>query len=366
MEEKQEKQQEIKEKEKILSDRNRIIALIFVLFILYVPTATLLKGAFSGAGTPSGEIESTKKGQTAFVQLQNQITAFTKQMVFRKELITFNTELTLTMSGRNYIESTQVLLGKDDWLFYKTEADGYPLRDYMGTNCYTPEQLAELAANLTAIRDALEQERGIQFVIMNCPNKEQVYAEYMPETVVRISEESKADQAAAYIHANTDLTYVYLLDALLEAKEEYKIYYQTDTHWNQVGAFVGMQAVFEQLYGNGAAPDSVSFVINQEDFAGDLANIAGLTEEYAIDENYIFDKSTADPAQQRQETILIIGDSFSDFLRVIAEAYYEEVYVVRAGEFSMELLDQYDPDIVIWESVERYMDVFCYANLLEQ
>ena len=105
----------------MLLDCNRIIALVFVLFILYVPIATLLKGAFSGAGTPSGEIESTKKGQTAFVQLQNQITAFTKQMVFRKELITFNTDLTLTMSGINYIESTQGLLGKDDWLFFTNE-----------------------------------------------------------------------------------------------------------------------------------------------------------------------------------------------------------------------------------------------------
>ncbi len=361
-----EEKQEAKKKLHIKPDRNLIIAVVFVLFVLYVPVATLIKGAFAGSDEPSGEVESVGTELTWFEKLQGEITDFTKQMVLRKDLIDFNTGLTLTLSGRSYIESTQVLVGKDDWLFYKTQVDGFPMHDYMGINCYTPEQLNAVTANLLAIRDYMENELGIQFVVMTCPNKEQVYAEYLPGTVVQINEESKADQVATHIYANTDLTYIYPLEVLLEAKDEYELYYKTDTHWNQLGAFVGMQAMFEQIYGTCVTPDTVQFVINQEDFAGDLANIAGLTEEFAIDNNYVFDKSTIDQAQYRDETILIIGDSFSDFLYVIAQAYYREAYVVRTGQFTMELLEEYEPDIIVWESVERYMDVFRDNNLLDK
>lgn len=362
-----EQRQENKRKSHIGWNRNLIIALVFVLFILYVPAATLIKNAVSGSDSPTGEVETQVPGSSAFERLQNRITDFTKHMVMRKDLIRLNTELTLDLSFRSYIESTQVLLGKENWLFYKTEVDGHPLMDYMGTNCYTPEQLEAIAGNLTKIRDAIEAE-GIRFVVVNCPNKEQIYSEYMPQTVVRISDESRADQVAAYLQANTDLEYVYLKDVLLNAKEtcDKELYFKTDTHWNQVGAFIGMQAVFEQIYGDSRAADSVSFVLAETDFSGDLASIAGVKEEFAIDNSYVFDKSSVDPMQHRDETILFIGDSFSDFFMVIAQAYYDEVYAVRTGEFTMEMLKEYNPDIVIWESVERYMNVFGSTNLLEQ
>ncbi len=361
-----EEKQEIKEKLNKKPDRNVLIAAVFVLFILYVPVATLVKGAFAKEDTPFGEIESMEAELSWFEELQGEITDFTKKMVFRKDLIEFNTALTLTMSGRSYIESTQVLVGKDDWLFYKTEIDGFPMRDYMGTNCYLPVQLEEVAQNLVRIRDYMEQELGIRFVVMVCPNKEQVYSEYLPGTVVQIQEESKADQIVAYLQSNTDLTCVYPLQALLDAKDEYELYFKTDTHWNQIGSFVGMQAMFEQVYGYSVTPDTVGFAHYQDDFSGDLANIAGLIEEYAIDNAYAFDKSSTDPAQRRDETILLIGDSFSDFLKVIAEGYYTEVYAVRTADFTMAMLEEYQPDIVVWESVERYMDVFHDNCLLDR
>lgn len=361
-----EEKQEVKEKLNKKPDRNVWIAAVFVLFILYVPVATLVKDAFVKEDVPSGEIESVQTQLTWFEELQGELTDFTKKMVFRKDLIEFNTTLTLTMTGGSYLESTQVLIGKEDWLFYKTEIDGLPMRDYMGTNCYMLQQLGETAQNLVRIRDYMEQELGIRFVVMVCPNKEQVYSEYMPDTVVQINEESKADQIVAYLQGNTDLTCVYPLQALLDAKDEFELYYKTDTHWNQIGSFVGMQAMFEQVYGYSVTPDMVRFSHYADDFSGDLANIAGLIEEYAIDNEYAFDKSSTDPAQHRDETILLIGDSFSDFLKVIAEGYYTEVYAVRTAEFTMEMLKEYQPDIVVWESVERYMDVFHDQCLLDR
>ena len=208
---------------------------------------------------------------------------------------------------------------------------------------------------------------GVDFYVTALPNKEIIYEEYMPDTVARVDTVSRAEQLANYIWDNTDLVYVYPKQALLDAKAEGQIYYQTDTHWNQKGAFVGMQQLMHEAYGVEAKNlDSVSFDITSNDLAGDLAVIGGVADKYNIDTTYVFDADTADKAQYRDEVALVVGDSFSGFLSTIAKGYYKEVHWIYTKDFTMSMLDEYDADVVIWESVERYMETFLNVNLLTQ
>ncbi len=380
-------------------NRDRLIAAVFIIFILCMPVITIVsdllpKGSedqsqignavLQGNGTlqgnndaadgeqteedadtsdNTGDMEAEK--QTWFETVQSSINDFTERLYFRKSLIAFNTDLTAWITGNSYIESTQVLLGKNGWLFYKTENDGHPIYDYMGINYFTDAELSAMANNLTAMRNYFESE-GIEFVIMGIPNKENVFPEYMPGTIPKVNEESRADQVAEYLWQNTDLNYVFPKEQFLTEKEKYQIYYKTDTHWNQIGAFVGLQTMFSQLYGTYADPGSVSFVETGYGYAGDLASIAGIMEDYSTDTLYAFDVSSVDQAQYRDEVVLIVGDSFSGFLSVVAQPYYKEVYAVRTGEFQMSMLEEYQPDVIIWESVERYIDYFMNVNLLAQ
>ena len=374
-----------------MKNRDKWIAIAFLAFILILPTVTLVRGFLpqeeatvseeqNAVLNANGTIQdgnhgsaSSENSQTAqetklpwFTRVQNTLNNFTERLFTRTKLIALNTELTSLLTGGTYMESTQVLLGKNDWLFYKTELDGHPVWDYMGINHFTEEELAAIADNLTQTRDYFENERGIDFYIMALPNKEIVYEEYMPDTIARVDEVSRAEQVAEYIWANTDLTYVFPKQAMLDAKEEYQIYYKTDTHWNQVGAFVGIQEIFKEAYGTYADLDSVSFRIDSETFAGDLATIAGVSDKYANDTVYVFEKESADPAQYRDEVALIIGDSFGGFLMTVAKGYYKDVVWIntKVEDFSMELIDEYNPDVIIWESVERYMETFLNDNLL--
>ena len=330
-----------------------------------------MQGGSHGDSTDSST-ESTG-GQTAeqvktpwFTALQNALNSFTERLCARNKLIAFNSELTSLLTGGTYMESTQVLLGKNNWLFYKTELDGHPLWDYMGINHFTDDELAAIAANLVSMRDGFN-ERGVDFYVTALPNKEIIYEEYMPDTVARVDTVSRAEQLANYIWDNTDLVYVYPKQALLDAKAEGQIYYQTDTHWNQKGAFVGMQQLMHEAYGVEAKDlDSVSFDITSHDLAGDLAVIGGVADKYNIDTTYVFDTDTADKAQYRDEVALVVGDSFSGFLSTIAKGYYKEVHWIYTKDFTMSMLDEYDADVVIWESVERYMETFLNVNLLTQ
>ena len=380
-----------------MKNRDKWIAVIFMLFIFTLPIVTVVRGFLpqsqeetltqeqqelldkngtmqggSHGDSTDGSTESTGE-QTAeqvktpwFTALQNTLNSFTERLCARNKLIAFNSELTSLLTGGTYMESTQVLLGKNNWLFYKTELDGHPLWDYMGINHFTDEELAAIAANLVSMRDGLNA-LGVDFYVTALPNKEIIYEEYMPDTVARVDTVSRAEQLANYIWDNTDLVYVYPKQALLDAKAEGQIYYQTDTHWNQKGAFVGMQQLMHEAYGVEAKDlDSVSFDITSNDLAGDLAVIGGVADKYNIDTTYVFDADTADKAQYRDEVALVVGDSFSGFLSTIAKGYYKEVHWIYTKDFTMSMLDEYDADVVIWESVERYMETFLNVNLLTQ
>lgn len=380
-----------------MKNRDKWIAVIFMLFIFTLPIVTVVRGFLpqsqeetltqeqqelldkngtmqggSHGDSTDGSTESTGE-QTAeqvktpwFTALQNTLNSFTERLCARNKLIAFNSELTSLLTGGTYMESTQVLLGKDNWLFYKTELDGHPLWDYMGINHFTDDELAAIAANLVSMRDGFNA-LGVDFYVTALPNKEIIYEEYMPDTVARVDTVSRAEQLANYIWDNTDLVYVYPKQALLDAKAEGQIYYQTDTHWNQKGAFVGMQQLMHEAYGVEAKDlDSVSFDITSNDLAGDLAVIGGVADKYNIDTTYVFDADTADKAQYRDEVALVVGDSFSGFLSTIAKGYYKEVHWIYTKDFTMSMLDEYDADVVIWESVERYMETFLNVNLLTQ
>lgn len=376
-----------------MKTRDKWITIAFLAFILMIPAVTIVRsflpqeetmisdeqqnallnangtmqdGAHGGAAEDTAQTTQPTQPQELpwFTKVQNTLNSFTERLFGRTKLIAFNTELTSLLTGGTYIESTQVLLGKNDWLFYKTEMDGHPIWDYMGINHFTEEELAAMAANLTQMRDYFENERDIDFFITSLPNKEVIYEENMPDTIARVNEVSRSEQVAEYMWENTDLTYVYPKQQLLDAKDKYQIYYSTDTHWNQLGAFIGMQEVMKAAYGTFADIESVSFRVDSETFAGDLATIAGVTEDYSQDTVYVFEKETADSAQYRDEVCFVVGDSFSGFLSTIAKGYYKEVHWIYTKDFTMDMVDELQPDVIIWETVERYMETFLNENLL--
>lgn len=377
-----------------MKNRDKWIAIAFLTFILIIPAVTIVRGflpqedaiisqeqqdaLLDANGTMQGGAHGNAAEDTAqttqpaqpqelpwFTKVQNTLNSFTERLFGRTKLIAFNTELTSLLTGGTYMESTQVLKGKNNWLFYKTEMDGHPIWDYMGINHFTEDELAAMAANLTQMRDYFENERGIDFYITALPNKEIIYEENMPDTVARVNKVSRSEQVAEYMWANTDLVYIYPKQQLLDAKEKYQTYYSTDTHWNQLGAFIGLQEIFKEAYGTHADLDSVSFRVDTETFAGDLATIAGVTADYSQDTYFVFEEETADPAQYRDEVCFVVGDSFSGFLSTIAKGYYKEVYwFYTRDDFTMDKVDELQPDVIIWETVERYMETFLNENLL--
>ena len=374
-----------------MKNRDKWITVVFLAFIMILPlvtvagnmlpqkqeselseaekavleqNGTLTKDDGTQTGSTAGGDVKGPSGDSGFLRLQKGINTFTDGLFGRTKRIAFNTGLTSLLTGGTYIESTQTLMGKNNMFFYKTELDGKPIWDYMGINHFTEAEMAAIAANLTATRDHLNAV-GIEFYTMCIPNKEIIYAENMPDTIARVNEVSRGEQLAEYLHKNTDLIFVYPKDALMANKDKIQLYYSTDSHSNQIGAFVNMQEFFRMAYGTHAEIDSVRFRTDATDYAGDLVTMAGLTDKYDIDTVYVFEQDSADRAQYHDQVLLYVGDSFGGFLSQICKGYYKEVYWEDARDFQYSMLDRYDPDVVIWERAERYCEVFSEPILIK-
>lgn len=314
--------------------RNKSVAGVFALIIMLICVLTLLKMVRGHLG----------------------INEFEGALVGRYRMINLNTSISKLLTGGTYMESNEVLLGKDGWLFYKATGDGTPLYDYMGINHFSEEELAKVYDNLVAIGDGINA-RGMDVIFMTVPNKEQVYSEYMPDTVDKINDKSRLDELTEYIESKGGLIadrygYVDTSKVLRAYKDTYPLFYRTDTHWTECGSYLALMELRRAMDQRVTPIDEVVFT-DKGGFVGDLAKISGSRDEYS-DVNPVIDASSINDDSTKDQVMLIIGDSFGDAMIHSAKHFYKEVYWVRLKEYTDEL-DRYEPDVVVVECVERYL-----------
>lgn len=314
--------------------RNKSVAGVFALIIMLICVLTLLKMVRGHLG----------------------INEFEGALVGRYRMINLNTAISKLLTGGTYMESNEVLLGKDGWLFYKATSDGTPLYDYMGINHFSEEELAKVYDNLVAIGDGVSA-RGMDVIFMTVPNKEQVYSEYMPDTVDKINDKSRLDELTEYIESKGGLIadrygYVDTSKVLRAYKDTYPLFYRTDTHWTECGSYLALMELRRAMDQRVTPIDEVVFT-DKGGFVGDLAKISGSMDEYS-DVNPVIDASSINDDSTKDQVMLIIGDSFGDAMIHSAKHFYKEVYWVRLKEYTDEL-DRYEPDVVVVECVERYL-----------
>ena len=325
---------------------------------------TTQEGNKGTVGTDTTQ-ETKKTYPHTFAGFQAWLNDFTDNLFLKDWIISMNTKITGVLSGDSYFESTQVLKGKGDYLFYKSVTDGNCIEDYKGMNHYSEEELQAFATNLTSIRDYCE-ERGVECYYIMIPNKEVVCADFMPDTIIRLNKETKTKALANYLWTNTDLKLVYPEDVLIEKSKEHQLFYKTDTHLNQCGAFVVFQEFLDMAYGMREELEDVEFEIKSTTHAGDLANIAGVAEQYALDTVYSFKKESANPDMLQDKTVLMVGDSFSGFLSTIAKGYFTNVEWIYTQDFKISMLEEYDADVIVWETAMRRNEIFKDVDLTQQ
>ena len=96
-------------------------------------------------------------------------TYFEEHMAFRLQMLTANSAIW----GKIFHTSTtdQVIVGKDDWLYY-----GGTVNDYTGRDLLSDRELYDVVYNLSLVQDFVEK-NGSQFLLAVVPNKNTLYGD---------------------------------------------------------------------------------------------------------------------------------------------------------------------------------------------
>lgn len=354
-----------KDKQKWLT-RIRLIYCCLFLGACFLP----LIGSLTGIKTPNLE-KRRLAAKPQLVTSQSLNLDFTSQFdAYFADNFTFRTyfisgwhrinQLLLQQSGNE-----RVILGKNGWLFFQDTLD-----DYMGTNRMDSIALLRLDRILHLQQDWLAG-RGIGWIFTVAPNKNSIYPQMMPLQMKPINPAGNLDLLKPLLADNQYLDLEELLFAAAIDSQE-PIYHRTDSHWNNYGARIAAEKILK------AAGRSIP-EINLEtpadaphrlvrDWTGDLAVMmdpagpeADWQFRYEGEAGYNYEKTInslediwiGTKSSNGHGSLLMFRDSFANALiPLLSESFARAVYS-RAVPFDYGLVEKEQPDLVIFEIVER-------------
>jgi alginate O-acetyltransferase complex protein AlgJ len=199
---------------------------------------------------------------------------------FRPQLIrTYN--IIMTRYVKN-VSRNNVLFGKNNWLYW---SGGDAFDQYRSAAPLTEKDLQRMARILEE-RQSFCERMGARYFFVIVPDKHSIYPEFLPEWMTKTTAKSHVDQLVEYLRAHTSVEVIDLREPLLAAKKSYQVYFQTDTHWNEVGGFFGYRAIMERIshwFPRLRAAEITDF--EQKTITvtgGDLALLAGLKDQYNL------------------------------------------------------------------------------------
>lgn len=282
----------------------------------------------------------------------------------------------LNMSPYKY-----VIKGQQGWLFYDSvyKQDGDTISDFLGIQKFTQEENESIKLKLLTMKNICDSV-GSEFLIAILPNKETVYGkDYLPNKYTILDNESRTDALIQYLQKDTDLNIVYPKTQLMEEREDYQLYYKLDTHWNNAGAYIGFQQIQYQ-YMNDSIPPLKHVIKESIDVdEGDLSRmiqIDGLNDtEYKISYKDNIDVDQIDETVLNNMPVLrcistadtnkkavVFRDSYcTALIPFISKDFRESLFISSLG-FDASIVKKENPDIVIYEMVERQVKNILYAK----
>lgn len=294
---------------------------------------------------------------------------------FRNQLMTLNARANWALG---VLDSSDVLLGKDHWLFLRDVADSVSLSDYQGLTACSEEELAAFRDTLAALDTALAA-RGSRLAVLLAPAKEGVYSRYLPDSIPVVRRPTRV-QALAGSLQDAGLPVVWPQQDLIEAASGRQVYYQYDTHWNEAGACLAAARLLK-LLGRDAEPYAQAAARPDPDTPAptDLANVSAAWALCTDDVYYRVDAPQAECVFRSGDaniarwqgggtgSALLLRDSFGEALAPFLMAEFSEGLALHGSALTQEaLLTELEalpkpPDVVVIEVAERFSD-----NLLSE
>lgn len=273
----------------------------------------------------------------------------------RQEMITAWSNLNASVFRTSI--SDDVILGRDDWLYF-----GDTLPDYTGTASMDAQEIYSAAHNLALVSEYCRKQNA-QFLFTIAPNKNSLYPEHMPDLTVRGGTRN-ADALAAELERQ-NVPYLDLFECFRNQTET--LYFSRDSHWDSKGAALAADALNQAL---GRESDYFLGPFTPvQNHLGDLYNMLYPTgKSLEIDQAYggvmafTYDtpirsaddltiNTTSSRAQER--SLLMFRDSFGKLLYPYLADSFGHARFSRSTAYRLDWIEQCQADCVVVELVER-------------
>lgn len=157
----------------------------------------------------------------------------------------------LLIDGRNRLNfevigqspTAKVVVGRNHWLFF---AGNQSVEDLRGRAALDETALESWYRAIEAKRSWLAAQ-GIAYLFIVAPNKESIYPEYLPPSIVR-GGPVRLDQLSAYLTAKGEPAWPGDLRPVLTGqKSTLPLYIPIDAHWNAYGSYLAYRWVIDRL-----------------------------------------------------------------------------------------------------------------------
>lgn len=382
-----------------------IIALLILVTSIYVlknPSGSLHNIVFIGFFSailvyfitgPSSQNSNEKRDLTQFPDIFNtdlkniptQIESwYSDHFPFRNSFPTYLNYAKLLLFKESPVPE-KVLVGKQNWLF---SSEPEVVSSYVGNPLFTNDELLKIKKNIEERRDYLFS-IGSSYHLMILPVKAIIYPEYLPEAIKPNQDFSRYDQVIKYLSENSDISIVRTKEYLLSKKDSVLLYYESDTHWNQLGGFYGYQALIDEInastkYNLKRIKESDLSITVEDTKNGDLLSMINLRDKlsqttYTLSypnkktrpssgktfEHLTFNDATVIkviPNDTTSPKIMLYRDSYAIFMIQPLSESFSKTALYWTNHFYKEPIDYEKPDIFVDELLSRFLDRLLIEN----
>lgn len=328
----------------------------------------------------TGTVSSTEK-RTLAVKPDFTISDFSKYDIYLQDRFGGRDKLIRIANFVDYkifnkpIRNAKAFKGTNGWFYFIDADEGHNLDDYYKINLLNETELENFKSSVKKTANWC-QENGIKYLFIICPNKHSVYPENFIST--RPQGITRTDQLVS-VFDELSVPYIFPRDYLLEQKkvEKYPLYYETDTHWNKLGAYHAFEKIQDEIknlfpYTNFPTIE-FNFDISYSETVGDLLPLLGIknakstqisvrpknanfSDYFEYIKNEEKDGVVTEGKNKELPAAIVFRDSFFSALTPYFSTMFSHVEYNwrRMTDDDKEHILENKPDLIVFETVERY------------
>lgn len=280
-----------------------------------------------------------------------------------------------------------VRIGQDGWLF---ASEPFVRRVSRGKDLFSLDEMKLIQKNLEKLTK-ISNKLGAKFYLFLPPLKHSIYPEKLPSSMSR-GEYNKLMQLTEYLSLNSSVNMINVYPTLMNKKDSVDVFYQSDIHWNQLGGFFAYQKLIKELnnsYPNIGAPKTLQdySISESRQFNGDLVQRLNIYDKfsrkvYSMQPSYQKQagpqlievpkykeakySSFNSPKLSEKPRLLMYRDSYNEYMFNHIAEHFSYYGMAWTRTISFERIKEVEPDIVVFEMMERFVDHLKEDELLMQ